>query len=101
MPVARRDFGLTLGGLLFLCLSGRGSSYYGRVQPQIETWNVTQASPPALDSRATQIHAPDLPSTQVLKWKDITVEQTSRDEVEDHYGKGRTVKLSGQGTKIT
>ena len=86
--MARRDFGRTLVGLLFLSLYGCGSSYYGRVQPQIETWNVTQASPPALDSRATQIHAPDRPLTQVVKWKDITVEQTSRGEVEDHYGKG-------------
>ena len=76
--------------VLFLLLPACGPSFYGQVQPKTETWQVTQTRPPAVPKKTQQKASPVQSPPQVVMWKDITIEQTSRAEIEERYGVGES-----------
>ena len=76
--------------VLFLLLPACGPSFYGQVQPKTETWQVTQTRPPAVSKKTQQKASPVQSPPQIVTWKDITIERTSRAEIEERYGVGES-----------
>ena len=72
--------------ILLLLLPACGPSFYGQVQPKTETWQVTHKGPPATPKKVKQKTSPP----QVVTWKDITIERTSRAEIKERYGSGES-----------
>ena len=75
--------------VLVLLLPACGPSFYGQAQPKTETWQVTHTSPPAAPKKTEQKVSPAQSPLQVVAWKDITIERTSREEIEARYGTGK------------
>jgi len=75
---------------LFFLLAACGSSFYGQVQPETETWQVTQKSPLSVPKQTKQEASPAQSPLQVVTWKHITIEQTRRGEIEERYGAGES-----------
>ena len=75
--------------MLFLFLHACGPSFYGQVQPKTETWQVTHTSPSTTPKKTKQQASRAQSPLQVVTWKDITIERTSREEIEARYGTGK------------
>ena len=76
--------------VLFVLLPACGPSFSGHARPQIETWQVTHKAPPATAAKKTRRKvSSSAPSLQGVRWKEITINQTSREDIEKHYGAGK------------
>ena len=87
----RPSYPVVLVSVLAFLSSACGSpAYYGQVRPKTETWQVTQTSPPATPKKTEQKASLAQSPLQVVTWKDITIEQTRRDKIEERYGTGES-----------
>ncbi len=84
----RNGFSLVL--MLFLVVPACGPSFYGQVQPKTEMWQVTHTSPPATPKKTKQKASLAQSPLQAVTWKDITIERTLREEIEERYGAGES-----------
>src|SRR5262249_23920638 len=84
---------VALAAMFLMVLQGCGPSFYGQVQPKVETWEVTTSAPSStVAENYPQPASPSPASVPADGWTGIYVGQTTRQEIEVRVGQGKSSK---------